>query len=94
MSHTNGAKRGRPSTSSILERAKQLNPIVSAPALANLLEMQPRFIYDVVRTSKIETEGYQADGRAPIPVPIKRAHPRGRLRWFRDDIIKWIEGAA
>ena len=87
-------RRGRPAAHSVLAQAKKLNPLVSAPDLARLLDVEPRFIYDIVRSSNIESLESVNGGRTAIPIPIKRAQPNGPLRWFRDDVIRWIEGPA
>ena len=87
-------RRGRPAANSVLAQARKLKPIVSAPDLARLLEVDPRFIYDIVKSSNIESEDTVNGGRTPIPIPIKRAKPPGPLRWFRDDVLRWIEGPA
>ena len=92
----NGSKlRGRPVTLSVLDRAKRLNPIVTVAALADLLELDKRQLYRIVEQSKIETlPRHQTSQDTPIPVPIKRHSKSSHLRWFRDDVIRWVQGSA
>jgi len=95
MSDLNGSKRGRPVSTSVLDRAKKLAPIVTVAALADLLELDKRQLYRIVETSKVEDLSRTARAHdTPIPVPIKRHSKSSHLRWFRDDVIRWIQGSA
>ena len=92
----NGSKlRGRPVSLSVLDRAKKLNPIVTVAALADLLELDKRQLYRIVETSKVEDLSRTARAHdTPIPVPIKRHSKSSHLRWFRDDVVRWVQGSA
>ena len=84
-------KRGRPANRTVIERAKELTPLIGGPDMANLFNVSKRTVAEIMKNQEQSTNGDGQPAASHLPPSLPRLKATSHRKWLRDDVIAWLK---